>query len=118
MKCFIHNNEEAIAACKICGKGMCANCSAYSNHTGICPECKKADYEDERKYLLSEKAIIPWKIAGWTLVSITIIGAIIGVPMIFCRVKDLNKMNDRIEFLNTEITKLNEVIKHTGIAKI
>ena len=52
------------------------------------------------------------------MIAFTIIGAIIGVPMIFCRVKDLNKMNDRIEFLNTEITKLNEVIKHTGIAKI
>lgn len=118
MRCFIHNNEEAIAACKICGKGMCANCSAYSGHTGICPECKKTEYEKERSNLLGEKTIIPWKIAGWTLVSITIIGAIIGIPMIFCRVKDLNKINNRIDYLNSEINKLDQALKHTGIARI
>ena len=44
MKCFIHNEVEAIAACRKCGKGMCQDCSAYSGHTGICPECRRQEF--------------------------------------------------------------------------
>ena len=44
MRCFIHTNVEAIAACRQCGKGMCENCSAYSGHTGICPECRRNEF--------------------------------------------------------------------------
>lgn len=47
MKCFMHPDVEAIATCKKCGKAMCANCSAYSNHSGICPQCKMEEYQAE-----------------------------------------------------------------------
>ena len=51
MKCFVHMDKEAIAVCKVCGKAMCSECSAYSNHSGICPECRKVQLEKERKSL-------------------------------------------------------------------
>lgn len=44
MKCFIHLNDEAISVCKKCGKAMCMNCSAYSDHSGICPECRREEF--------------------------------------------------------------------------
>ena len=44
MRCFIHNEAEAIATCKKCGKAMCAKCSAYSNHSGVCPECRRDEF--------------------------------------------------------------------------
>lgn len=47
MKCFIHINDEAVAVCKQCGKAMCGNCSAYTNHSGICPECRRTEFIDE-----------------------------------------------------------------------
>lgn len=47
MKCFIHEDREAIAVCKDCGKAMCRNCSAFTNHSGLCPECRLAELKDK-----------------------------------------------------------------------
>ena len=49
MRCFIHNESEAIATCVRCGKAMCAKCSAYNNHNGVCPECRRLEYIEEVK---------------------------------------------------------------------
>ena len=53
MNCFIHPAKEASSVCKKCGKAMCINCSAYSNHSGICPACKKEEYEIEQSILIN-----------------------------------------------------------------
>ncbi|MBR7110288.1 MAG: hypothetical protein IKC83_00280 [Clostridia bacterium] len=118
MKCFIHSGEEAVASCKKCGKGMCANCSAYSNHTGICPECRKDEFINEKNVLEDENKIIPWRIAGWVLFSCTVIGAIIGIPKIIARTIDLNNNKKRIDYLSGEINKLNQILVYTGKAVI
>lgn len=47
MKCFIHPDSEAVAVCKRCGKAMCIDCSSYSEHSGICPECRREEFERE-----------------------------------------------------------------------
>ena len=54
MKCFVHIEKEAIAACRQCGKGMCEDCSAYSGHTGICPECRLKEFKAEVAQKLQE----------------------------------------------------------------
>lgn len=41
MRCFIHNDKEAIGVCKKCGKAMCNDCSSFNNHNGICPACMR-----------------------------------------------------------------------------
>lgn len=62
MKCFMHPDVEAIATCKKCGKAMCANCSAYSNHSGICPQCKMEEYQAELKHINEYRRSTIW---GW-----------------------------------------------------
>ena len=54
MRCFMHPYQEAISVCKRCGKAMCADCSSYSGHSGICPQCKRLDYIKERETLQIE----------------------------------------------------------------
>ena len=61
MNCFIHPHKAAVATCKRCGKAMCENCSAYSGHSGICPECRIDEYKRERAALIDErKSKIRW----------------------------------------------------------
>ncbi len=62
MKCFIHTETEAIAACRKCGKGMCEDCSSYSGHSGICPECRREDFIKECNQKYSEIAELTRKI--------------------------------------------------------
>lgn len=62
MKCFMHPDVEAIATCKKCGKAMCANCSAYGNHSGICPQCKMEEYQAELNNINEYRRSTIW---GW-----------------------------------------------------
>ena len=39
MKCFAHEEREAVAACTICGKGVCSDCLARKKGKTVCPEC-------------------------------------------------------------------------------
>lgn len=54
MRCFMHPYQEAISVCKRCGKAMCADCSSYTMHSGICPQCKRLDFIKERQQLQDE----------------------------------------------------------------
>ena len=49
MKCFIHNEIEAIGVCKKCGKAMCDNCSSFNEHRGICPACSRRSIAQQVK---------------------------------------------------------------------
>ena len=122
MKCFVHINEEAIAACRRCGKGMCANCSAYSHHTGICPECKKIEFEEEVANLKYANKELKWSIfgaaAGTILLCWTVIfGLIFGITW-HNRKKEYSKNELRIIFLEGEIQKLNGILVSRGTATI
>ncbi len=130
MKCFIHLAQEAVAACKYCGKGMCANCSAYSNHSGVCPECRKKEFERE---LTELNSAIKWDIVK---ISLLVLGAILGFALfvdivlgvalgavgvfavfIVRKVLHLLKKSERAQFLKEEISKLNSALSN-GEAKI
>lgn len=121
MKCFIHNQDEAVAACKICGKGMCADCSAYSGHTGICPECKKTELERECWSLKRRQGSLKWAVVGWSIFTIglcwTVIGLIYGGIKLISRINEKKRDQERIDYLDGEITKLNAALGH-GIARI
>ena len=110
MKCFIHGAKEAVAACKKCGKGMCSNCSAYSGHTGICPECRKEDFLREIVQLkVKDKEwgkVIAKRWFSTILWSWTIIGLFIGIYKINASKKEREKDRKRIEFLQGEVLKL------------
>lgn len=115
MKCFIHQNEEAIATCRICGKAMCANCSAYSGHSGKCPICRKEEFMMEREDMQAEMnscllGIIAWSILS-IILAITIIGLIVGIVKILNRVKRRKKAQARIAYLTKEINKLNKALE-------
>ena len=128
MKCFIHVEKEAVAACRKCGKGMCENCSAYTGHVGICPECKKKEFEAEKvsKYNeLNQKSsqLESRKLAkvGWIIFTAllfwTIVGLFYGLYRIYGVVKELKALNDeiralsdRISYLTQEIDKLNDAL--------
>ncbi len=122
MRCFVHINEEAIAACRHCGKGMCANCSAYSGHSGICPECRKVEFEKEVKSLKSYNKELKWGIigaaAGTILLFWTIIfGLIFGISW-YKKKKEYENNEERIFYLESEIEKLNKVLYSRGTATL
>ena len=118
MKCFVHIQEEAVAACRKCGKGMCANCSAYSGHSGVCPECRKKEFEKEVSRLSKENHNLKWEIfkaaAGTILLCWTIIFGIINGVKWHKRVKLRDSNEARIAKLKTEIDKLNNVLVSRG----
>lgn len=118
MKCFIHFDAEAIAACRTCGKGMCAECSAYSNHTGVCPECRKKEFEKEVAHLTVENKNLKWGIfkaaATAILLFWTIGGLIVGSVRWYKRKKQYNANAERIDTLAKEIEKLNGALTSRG----
>ncbi len=121
MKCFIHTNQEAIAACRKCGKGMCADCSAYSGHSGICPECRREEFIKERDKLESSLSSLFWAMIGnvllAVLLAITIIGGIIFAVKAVNRHKERVEKQERIAYLDSEIFKLGKALNN-GRARI
>ena len=114
MKCFIHGDREAIAVCKRCGKGMCSNCSAYTGHSGICPECTLSSltarrYEEAR----TRTGAIVCSVIMTILAIIAIAPAIvIGICVIRTIV-----ISKRINALDDEIGKLQRALSQ-GTAAI
>ena len=118
MRCFIHNEAEAIATCKRCGKAMCAKCSAYSNHSGVCPECRRIDFikevkennEDIKEFKKQKISNVVWGV----LLCWTIIGIFVNVY----RFKKNSKAIENLEMRNTklqiEIDKLSETLNERG----
>ena len=118
MKCFIHFDAEAVAACRTCGKGMCAACSAYSNHSGVCPECRKKEFEEEVSFLEMKNKDLKWgivKAAATTILLFwTIGGLIVGGVRWYSRKKEYNKNVERIFVLSEEIKKLEKALTDRG----
>lgn len=126
MKCFIHVSQDAISVCKRCGKAMCADCSSYSQHSGICPECRRDEFikeraslqkrlrENKQSIILSCIVIVLFiALAIWLFVDVmSVLGGIvlaltigigIRVAVLFSKRKP---MINRINFLTGEINKL------------
>ena len=135
MKCFIHISQEAISVCKRCGKAMCADCSAYSGHSGICPECRRDEFIKERASLnkrLSENMrsivlsciiiVLSIALAIWLTISVHKLFAVIFIATIVFAIRVLilfirrKPMIGRVNFLTGEIDKLTlSLSKGTGI---
>lgn len=130
MKCFIHLTDEGIAVCKKCGKAMCMNCSAYSNHSGLCPECRREEFIKEREKLRIElkqakSAQIMDIILAVIFTILPICAGIIWHPIIFVflfvpiifisTARELTKrqkeMTDKIALLTADIDKLGNALK-------
>ena len=136
MNCFIHPHKAAVATCKRCGKAMCENCSAYSGHSGICPECRNADYKRERAALIDErKSKIRWIVFEAVIIALVVlftllmiieagaamlvflIAALIPVPFIVRNAKRLKAIKERLTFVEGEIAKLDAALGR-GVAEI
>ena len=123
MKCFVHMDKEAIAVCKTCGKAMCAECSAYSNHSGICPECRKVQFEKERNSLMVAKKELKeeifWcKVKAILLFWLLLIPVIVNVLKILNRKNQIKEIDERISILSKEIDKLEIALQNKGAAFI
>ena len=114
MKCFIHWEAEAIAACRTCGKGMCAQCSAYSGHSGICPECRKNDFIKERENLIQGNKNLVWEIVKASFRCLLIITIPRSVYRIVKGVRRRKANTERIATLTTEIDRLNNALANRG----
>lgn len=136
MNCFIHPHKAAVATCKQCGKAMCENCSAYSGHSGICPECRNDAYKRERAALIDErKSIIRWIVFEAVIIALVVlftllmiieagaamlvflIAALILVPFIVRNAKRLKAIKERLTFVEGEIAKLDAALAR-GVAEI
>ena len=115
MKCFIHNGRDAIATCKKCGKAMCADCSAYSGHSGVCPQCRKKEIEQKLVSKSREVDELKWPIVGWTIVAIglcwTIIGGIYGGVKAYNRSAQKKAAEAEMVQLQKEVDRLNQALK-------
>lgn len=133
MKCFIHLHDEAVAVCKKCGKAMCGNCSAYTNHSGICPECKREEFIVECNGLMSRLkknksstntsiiVAVLFAIAAVVLaiaVHVVMLALLVGTLVFGIRIINLlnirRPINNRIEFLRREINKLNVALERNA----
>lgn len=136
MNCFIHPHKAAVATCKKCGKAMCENCSAYSGHSGICPECRNDEYKRERAALIDErKSKIRWIVFEAVIIALVVlftllmiieagaamlvflIAALIPVPFIVRNAKRLKAIKERLTFVEGEIAKLDAALAR-GVAEI
>lgn len=136
MNCFIHPHKAAVATCKRCGKAMCENCSAYSGHSGICPECRNDEYKRERAALIDErKSKIRWIVFEAVIIALVVlftllmiieagaamlvflIAALILVPFIVRNAKRLKAIAARLTFVEGEIAKLDAALGR-GVAEI
>ena len=118
MKCFIHLETEAVAACRQCGKGMCANCSAYSGHTGICPECRLKEFKVEvakKSAKMDElhREFI-WRVVKSVLLCWLIIPIFKGLFVGYQIKKEMKALESRIAQLRPEIEKLEGVLRRRG----
>ena len=115
MKCFIHTTQDAIAACRQCGKGMCEECSSYSGHSGICPECRLQELIKEKNSLdycyRDENAAKKWSIFWLILTFWTIIGLFWNLIRFFQHKNKCEELDARIDVLNKEIRRLQEAKK-------
>ena len=59
MRCFTHQDKEAVGICKACGKGICAGCTADLGHSIAC----KSSCEEQSHLLNSamERSIVVLK---------------------------------------------------------
>ena len=123
MKCFCHSSVEAVAACRNCGKGMCSNCSAYSGHSGICPACRKVEFEREvsskRAQIKECTSSIVWAVILGILLCWTVVALLIAGIYIAVKASQKSKLEDRVSSLLVEIDKIDKVyLQHTGRAFI
>lgn len=118
MRCFVHLNKEAIAACRTCGKGMCADCSAYSGHSGVCPQCRKAEFEKEVQSLNQQNRELSGEIFWSVLLAIllcwTIIGLIWNIVAVIIKANQKNSNATRISTLKEEIARLDKILINRG----
>lgn len=116
MKCFVHFNQEAVAACRTCGKGMCASCSAYSGHSGICPECRKKEFEKERLDRINNVKNLKWNIFKSAALTIllcwTVIFCIVYGVKWYKAKAALKENEEKINYLSREIDKLDKALSN------
>lgn len=130
MKCFIHLTDEGIAVCKKCGKAMCMNCSAYSNHSGICPECRRDEFIKEREDKQLERkqnktafystivlaviitfAVIWASVTLYPVLLFFLVGSFFFVNHAITLSKRDKEIEKEIAALTTEIDKLSAALK-------
>ena len=118
MRCFIHNESEAIATCKTCGKAMCAKCSAYSSHTGICPECRRDQFKKEIVTNENTMKELKWErvkniffaiILCWTIICL-----IVNLYYFSKNGEKIEELENRNDTLAKEILKLDKALKERG----
>jgi len=118
MRCFVHLNKEAIAACRTCGKGMCADCSAYSGHSGVCPQCRKAEFEKEVRSLHQQNRELSGEIFWSVLLAIllcwTVIGLIWNIVAVIIKANKKSSNTTRISNLEQEIARLDKILVNRG----
>ena len=114
MRCFIHRTEEAVATCKQCGKAMCIDCSAYSEHTGICPECRRKGFIVKRNQITDQIATLRQEkiqaIVFAVLLCFLIIPIFMGIYKAVTRTNSINKLEEQAFWFDTEIQKLNKAL--------
>ena len=121
MKCFLHEEKEAVATCKECGNDMCAECLTYGGNAGICLECAKkacgreiVKRERESRFLIF---LIVLLIILTTAFFITIVGGtIFGGALILVEKKRKTKA-ERILELKTEIARIESALKRGQLPK-
>lgn len=51
MKCYYHENREAVAYCSVCGKALCQECAGAYNEP-LCGDCARNEVDAARKSII------------------------------------------------------------------
>ena len=114
MKCYNHPENEAVAQCLQCGKGLCEICAKKWSRP-VCDDCQRANINEELEPLNHELTIyialaifgaifgfLTYRRPDMSLVASTIYGAL-AFPMYAAGWKWLNHITDSIVFFATPI---------------
>jgi hypothetical protein len=95
MKCFYHQERDAVAVCKNCNKGVCAECASDLGHGIACKgrceskvqelneliECNKVLSKQSQEMIAKNKTLC--RKSGYTLVGGAAISALVGAVFIW-----------------------------------
>lgn len=87
MKCYYHNDRDAVATCRKCGKAFCKECFDTKLHSGLCDECLDTEVQPMQsdRFFRERDALVDT--IGELLIT-SVIGILLGALFVWLLVKD------------------------------
>lgn len=81
MNCHLHPLAPAVASCKSCGANMCEKCFAGSEHSGLCPECRREVLRVELAETAKKRRKRRIAAGIWAMLTLLLVCAVAAIAM-------------------------------------